>query len=138
MASRELTLRLNEDTYSRLQRAEESTGRPAAELASAFVEEGLRMQTHPGIIFRSGPAGRRPGLANGPDIWEVARVLRALDWSDADKRSLAEYLTGLAAVQLETAQLYYLDYRSEIDAWLQRVDDEADAAFAESTRQIAE
>lgn len=27
------------------------------------------MDEHPGIVFRSGPAGRRAGLAGGPDIW---------------------------------------------------------------------
>jgi hypothetical protein len=58
-------------------------------------------------------------------------VLRALDWDDAGKRSLAERLTGLKPAKLETARRYYLDYSSEVDARLQRVDNEAEAAFAQ-------
>ena len=35
------------------------------------IDEGLRMEAHPGIVFRNGPSGRRAGLAAGPDVWEV-------------------------------------------------------------------
>ena len=34
------------------------------------------MEEHPGIVFHDGPAGRRAGLANGPDVWEVIVVLK--------------------------------------------------------------
>ena len=33
------------------------------------IDEGLRMEAHPGIVFRNGPSGRRAGLAAGPDVW---------------------------------------------------------------------
>jgi hypothetical protein len=29
------------------------------------------MNAHPGIVCRDGPAGRRPGVVGGPDVWEV-------------------------------------------------------------------
>jgi Domain of unknown function (DUF5615) len=41
------------------------------------VDEALRTREHPGITFRPGPAGRRAGLASGPDVWEVVRVIRS-------------------------------------------------------------
>lgn len=37
------------------------------------------MEDHPGIHFRSGPAGRRPALVDGPDVWEVVRVLHNVE-----------------------------------------------------------
>ena len=34
------------------------------------------MEEHPGVVFRDGPAGRRAGLAGGPDVWEAIVVLK--------------------------------------------------------------
>jgi hypothetical protein len=131
MGSCQITLSIEDATYGLLQHGGRTAGQSPDELAGALVEEGRRMQRHPGIVFRSGPAGRRASLIEGPDVWEVARVLRVLDWDDAGKRSLAERLTGLKPAKLETARRYYLDYSSEVDARLQRVDNEAEAAFAQ-------
>jgi hypothetical protein len=56
--------------------ARAAPGETRSQLALRLIDEGLRMDAHPGIVFRPGPAGRRPGLMAGPDVWEVARVLR--------------------------------------------------------------
>src|SRR5438128_8420176 len=76
--SRHLSLRIDGDLYARLTRA--ASGRPESRsrLAARLIEEGLRMDAHPGVVFRGGPGGRRAGLVGGPDIWEVARVLRQM------------------------------------------------------------
>ncbi len=87
------------------------------------------MDRHPGIVFRSGPSGRRPGLAGGPDIWEVARVLRNVDERGDKAIAEAAKWLGLSAAQVRIASEYYADYPEEIDAWLARVD--AEAAEAE-------
>lgn len=44
--------------------------------ANMLVDEGLRMHEHPGVLFRTGPTGRRAGLAMGPDIWEIVRAVK--------------------------------------------------------------
>lgn len=88
------------------------------------------MAAHPGIVFRSGPAGRRPGLAGGPDVWEVVRVAREMEESGPDALRRAAELAGVAPAQMETALRYYADYRAEIDAWIERVDSEAAEAEA--------
>lgn len=62
--------------FERLESLSRPDGLSPIEFAQVFLEEGLRMQAHPGIVCRPGPAIRRPALAGGPDIWEVARVLR--------------------------------------------------------------
>ncbi len=86
------------------------------------------MGSHPGIVFRDGPAGRRPCLAGGPDVWEVARVLRSSDAEGEAALRIAAERTALSVPQVRTALRYYAAYSDEIDAWLTRVDDEAERA----------
>ncbi len=85
------------------------------------------MDAHPGIVFRDGPAGRRPGLAAGPDVWEVARVLRDLTADAEDEVALREtaVLTGLPLHLVRIAASYYGAYRSEVDLWIAEVDAES-------------
>jgi hypothetical protein len=61
----------------------------------------------------------------GPDIWEVARVLRE---QPSDEKGLARTaeLTGLALHQIRVAARYYRAFHDEIDAWISAVDREAD------------
>ena len=85
-----------------------------------------RMAEHPGIIFRSGPAGRRPALATGPDVWEVARVLRGIDESGEEAIARTAELSGLTPHEVRTVVRYYASYREEIDEWLRILDEEAE------------
>lgn len=84
------------------------------------------MDIHPGVVFRWGPAGRRPGLASGPDVWEVIRVFRGLESTGEEAIKQTAELTGLTPQQIRTAIRYYSDFRKEIDDWIDRVDEEAD------------
>ncbi len=52
-------------------------GLSRASVAARYVDEGLRMDEHPGIVFRDGPAGRRASVIGGPDVWEVVTALRS-------------------------------------------------------------
>jgi uncharacterized protein DUF5615 len=38
----------------------------------------------PGVIFRTGPTGRRADLAAGPDVWEVVRAVRSARAAEPD------------------------------------------------------
>lgn len=77
----------------------------------------MRMEDHPGIVFRDGPAGRRAGLAGGPDLWEVIVVLRdfAASGPRAAVAKAAKWL-GLTEGQVRTAEGYYSAYPDEIGA----------------------
>ncbi|MGH8908338.1 MAG: hypothetical protein ACRD0K_17970 [Egibacteraceae bacterium] len=86
------------------------------------------MDAHPGIMFRPGPAGRRPGLIGGPDVWEVARALRDVGLEGEDALRQTAELTGLAVHQVRAAAGYYREFTDEIDAWIAEVDREADDA----------
>ncbi len=125
MATRHLTLRLDADLVDRLDERSQQAGRKRPELIARYVDEGMRMEDHPGIVFRSGPAGRRAALAAGPDAWEIIRVVRNVKGSgEAAVGQAAEWL-GLSREQVDIAVRYYSEYPDEIDRWIDRVDEEA-------------
>ncbi|MEA2560579.1 MAG: hypothetical protein QOH06_2083 [Acidobacteriota bacterium] len=117
-----LSIRVPDDTREQLEATAEAHGETRSALMQRYIDEGLRMDRHPGIVFRPGPAGRRPGLAGGPDVWEVVRVVRNAE--TRGDRAIAEAASwlGLSAAQARIAVEYYADYPAEIDAWLARVD----------------
>ena len=122
------TLRMRQDTRAALERQAEKTRVPKTALAERYVEEGLRMDAHPGIVFRDGPAGRRAGLASGPDVWEVIMVF--LD----EGRSVEGTAENLElSVRLVNAAVgYYADFREEIDDRIEsnrKAAEEAEAAW---------
>jgi hypothetical protein len=135
MASHHISLRVDEATFERLERHSKRAGQSRSHVVSTFLEEGLRMEEHPGIVFRGGPHGRRAGLAAGPDVWEVARVLSATESADSAGLERAAYLTGLTPAQVRTAWRYYAQYPDEIDEWIRSVDDEAQHAEGVWLRQ---
>lgn len=55
------------------------------------VEEWWTFQNLPALEFRDGVSGRRAGVRNGPDVWEVAMV--AADY-DGDLDGLVEHFGG--------------------------------------------
>ena len=89
------------------------------------------MERHPGIVFRSGPAGRRAGLMSGPDVWEV---VCATVGEEKTREDVAER-TGLTPEQVGVALRYYAEYRDEIASWIQMVDAEAERAEADWRRE---
>jgi len=92
------------------------------------------MDAHPGIVFRSGPGGRRAGLAVGPDVWEVARVLREIEPTGEKAILKTSRLMGVAISQSRAAANYYYEFAGEVDAWIAEVDREAEEANPHRTR----
>jgi hypothetical protein len=118
-----VSTRYPSDTLSRLDRRARAEGHSRSTLIQRYVAEGVEMDEHPGIVFRSGPAGRRPGLVSGPDIWEVVGVHRSFD----DVRRTADWLDQPTGA-IETALRYYDAHRADIDEWIQRNEEAAEAA----------
>ena len=67
---------MDEAVLSRLEKLSKREGQPRSRVAEQLIDEGIRMREFPGIVFRSGPTGRRAALADGPDVWEVVRGLK--------------------------------------------------------------
>jgi uncharacterized membrane protein YccC len=101
-------------------------------VAERFLEEGLRLVEHPGIVFRDGPAGRRPGLAaSGLDVWEVVETVADNAGSVADAAEHLEISPRLVA----TAMRHYAAYADEIDDWIAANHELADRELALYERQ---
>lgn len=97
----------------------------------------MRIDAHPGIVFRDGPAGRRPGLAAGPDVWEVIGLLKgAPERSEVAVLYTADYL-NLPPASVRSAVSYYAAYPAEIDEWIARNDEEAETAETAWRREQA-
>ncbi|MDQ3600772.1 MAG: hypothetical protein M3408_05910, partial [Actinomycetota bacterium] len=61
-----LSIRFDRNVLERLRRqAASSPGATPSGLVQRLVDEGLRMAEHPGVVFKDGPGGRRPGLKVG-------------------------------------------------------------------------
>jgi hypothetical protein len=93
-----------------------------AEHAARLVEEGLRMEAHPGIIFKDGHAGRRPAIADGPDVWEVIKFIRGVEERGSAALEAAAEMLNLDPRQVNAAVSYYGDYKEEIDDWITRAE----------------
>ncbi|MGH7758065.1 MAG: hypothetical protein ACREN7_01975 [Candidatus Dormibacteria bacterium] len=106
-----LTFRTKAETLDQLLRQANQVHMPKTALAERYVQEGLAMDQFPGIVFRSGPAGRRPGLAGGPDVWEVIEVLR----SESNDLAATAATLGLSAGLVEAAVRFYAAHQVEID-----------------------
>ena len=137
-AAREVrSFRLAQDVVDRLDRYAASVGSNRNTVAERFLEEALRLVEHPGIVFRDGPAGRRPGLAaSGLDVWEVVETV-ADNGSDADA---ADYLE-IDATLVATAMRYYAAYPDEINARIaaehELADRESLALYERQRRHLA-
>jgi hypothetical protein len=120
-------MRIRRDLHDRLTRAAHArSGQSRSGLAARLIDEGLRMEAHPGIVFRGGPAGRRAGLVGGPDVWEVARVLRDTRGTEEERIRRTAGLTDLPVNLVRAAARYYREFREEIDGWIEAVDREAE------------
>lgn len=127
-AARQFSARFDAGVMARLERRGARSGLNKSRLAERYIDEGVRMDDHPGIVFRDGPAGRRAGLASGPDVWEVIGALRQSGLEgDAAIQATVEW-SGLSVRQVRDAIGYYSEYPDEIDERIRRNEDEADAA----------
>ena len=55
----------DEPLHRRLKKSAQRRGLALSTLAERLIDEGLRMEAHPLVMFRDGPSGRRPILVGG-------------------------------------------------------------------------
>ena len=116
--------------YERLKRRAAQGRGSISAVGERLIDEGLRMEAHPGIVFRDGPSGRRAGLAAGPDVWEIAGLLRGLSGSVEQRVDRAAAQLSLTEGQVRAASRYYAEFSEEIDAELAANDEAADRELA--------
>ena len=137
MASTHLSLRIDQETLERLDAEIERIGRTRSEVAKTLIEEGLRMEAHPGIMFRSGPAGRRAGLIGGPDIWEIATAVIGLKRDACFSPERVAELASISSEKVGVALRYYAEYQHEIDDEIRRRDASSERRRAARQREQA-
>jgi hypothetical protein len=115
-----LSTRIDEDVARRLEELSERIETNKSRLAERYIDEGMRMDEHPGIVFRDGPTGRRAGLAGGPDVWEVVAVVHECGKSGEAAVKHASQWLDLAPERVRAAVRYYSAYTQEIDRRIQR------------------
>jgi uncharacterized protein (DUF433 family) len=109
---------------SRRRRLEES------ELARTLLDEALRREKHPGIVFRTTPTGREAAIEGRRlYVWQIIETVRA---SEGGEQEAADSL-GLRPEQVRNAVDYYAEYDAEIDRLIVLTYEDADRA-----RQLSE
>ncbi len=140
VAKKRLSVELDDAALQALDEHAREEGESREDAAARLLEEGLRMAKHPGVFFRTEPAGRRPVLMGGPDVWMVARLFRdlPLDSDEAIEHAADHAITLLSSVprhMMLAAIHYYIEYHDEIDEWMRVLDDESERAEAEWLRK---
>jgi hypothetical protein len=101
-------------------------------LAERLIDEGLRMEAHPLVLFRDGPSGRRPVLVGGPEVVDVIGAIVDGDVPVDQRRSRAASILAVSEPLIDAALAYYADFTEEIDADLAtraRLADGAEASW---------
>ncbi len=125
-AQKPFSIRMSARTLARLDAGARRRGEAKARTAERLIDEGLRMEDHPGIAFRDGPAGRRAALASGPDIWEVIETLKGTELAGEQAIAATAEWGALTHAQVRTAVRYYGDFRDEVDERIAHNHQEAD------------
>jgi uncharacterized protein (DUF433 family) len=114
-----VAFRFDPITVRRLKQRAEETGAAQTTLAERYIEEGLRRDAHPLISFRDGEAGRRPALL-GTRL-DVAEIVATIRQNENSVQEAADYLE-IPVEHIEAALRYYVEYRDEVDAQMERAE----------------
>lgn len=129
-APKPFSIRMSERTLARLHAGARRRGEAKARTAERLIDEGLRMEDHPGVVFRDGPTGRRAALAGGPDVWEVIETLKGTGATGERAITATAAWGSLTPAAVRVAVRYYADYRDEIDTRIRLNRDEAESQRA--------
>jgi hypothetical protein len=109
------SIRMSEQTLLRLDMGARRRGEAKSRTAERLIDEGLRMEDHPSVLFRDGPSGRRAALAGGPDVWEVIETLHGTGLKGEQAIAATADWGDLSHAQVHAAVRYYADFRAEIE-----------------------
>ena len=106
------SLRLDTGALGRLERLAIRRGLPPATIGAAYVDEGTRMDLHPGVEFRSTPAGRTAFVRGTRlQVWMALDAIR--DFGGVEKAARA---LRIPALLLAGAKNYGQEFPEEMAA----------------------
>lgn len=107
------SIRIRERTLKEIEHIARESGKEFSAVANELLEEAVRMQRCPGIIFTEGTTGRRARIAGtGIEVWEVIATYKGVH---EDFNSLWKAYHWLTEQQLRSAIGYYKVYPDEIN-----------------------
>lgn len=113
MSTVQKSLRIQERTLKEIEQIARESGREFSAVANELLDEAVKMQRCPGIVFTEGVAGRRARIAGtGIEVWEVVATFKSVN-KDFDRLCRAYH--WLTEQQLRSAIGYYRVYAEEID-----------------------
>ena len=115
------SFRLSRKLLDAIRSRADLNGMSQTTLVERYLDEGLRMDAHPMIVFRPGPLGRRAMLA-GTRL-DVAQIVATIRAEDGSLEAAAAYL-ALGIHHLRACSQYYAEYQAEVDAYAARADSE--------------
>lgn len=108
------SLRMDDDTHEELVGHAERTEVNPSRLVNRYVKEGVRMDKHPAVIFKTTPQGRRAAvLAEHPGL----QVIDAIGTWQAERQDVAKtarYL-HISEDDVRAVLRYYADYKVEVE-----------------------
>src|SRR5688572_13422309 len=129
--ARPTSFRFPVELSARLQAEAEAAGLSVSALVTLLLDEGLQVRRFPGVVFRDGPAGRRAGLAGGPDVWEVIRDVLAAPGRGENRIRRVAAAAGLSDAQVRLAVDFYAAFPDDIDRRL-ATEERAEAELREA------
>jgi uncharacterized protein (DUF433 family) len=107
------SMRMDDDSREELIAYAERSDISPSRLVNRYVREGLRMDKHPAIAFKTTLHGRRAVLASHPGL-QVVDVIGT--WRDErqDVVATARYL-HINEDAVQAVLRYYADYKDEVD-----------------------
>ena len=84
-----------------------------SKLVNRYVKEGLRMDEHPAIAFKTTSHGRRAVLASRPGL-QVIDIIGTWQGERQDVAATARYFR-ISEDDVRAVLRYYADYKNEID-----------------------
>lgn len=107
------SLRMDDDTREELVKHAERSELSPSRLVNRYVKEGLRMDKHPVIIFKTTPHGRRAVVASRPGL-QVIDIIGTWQGERQDVAATARYF-HISEDDVRAVLGYYADYKKEID-----------------------
>ena len=118
-------VRIESETLRALRERSAQSGEPIVRLAQRYISEGMRLDRHPGIVFRDGAAGRRAVVIGGPDVWEVIAAARSAPEHGEQLISALTERTGSPVEKIRAAIRYYGEFPDEVDRFIAANEQEA-------------
>lgn len=113
MSSVQKSMRIPEEMVVEIQNIAQRSGKDFSTITKELLEEAIKMNRCPGIVFAEGVNGRRARIAgSGIEVWEIIQNYKSMG---DDFTRLRKAFHWLSEQQLRAAIAYYRAYPLEID-----------------------